>query len=268
MPGRLEGKVALVTGAGSSGAGWGNGKATAVLFAREGAAVFAVDVDERAAAATAAVIEDEGGTCAVYAADVGDADAITGMVDACIDRFGRIDVLHNNVGVAGLGGVVEESEESWDRVLRVNLKSVFLTCKHVIPHMERSGGGAIVNVGSVGGLRYLGIDYASYAASKAALAQLTQSVALQHAARGIRANTIVPGLIDTPMVTAQLAAAYPGSVEDIVAARARQSPMGRMGDAWDVAYAALYLASDEARYVTGAQLVVDGGLSCAVPRAV
>ena len=189
-------------------------------------------------------------------------------MEACRDRFGRIDVLHNNVGITALGGVVDESVESWERVLRVNLTSAFLLCKHVIPHMERDGGGAIVNVGSVGGLRYLGIDYASYAASKAALAQLTQSVALQYAARGIRANTILPGLIDTPMVAAQLAAAYPGSIEDALAARARQCPMGRMGDAWDVAHAALYLASDEARYVTGAELVVDGGLSCAVPRAV
>ncbi len=268
MPGRLEGKVALVAGAGSSGSGWGNGKATAVLFAREGAVVFAVDVDEAAAAATAAVIESEGGTCAVHAADVADGDAVAGLVQACLERFGRIDVLHNNVGVASLGGVVEESEESWDRVLRINLKSVFLTCKHVVPHMERLGGGAIVNVGSVGGMRYLGLDYASYAASKAALAQLTQAIALEYAPRGIRANTIVPGLIDTPMVTAQLAAAYPGSIEDALAARAQQSPMRRLGDAWDVAYAALYLASDEARYVTGAQLVVDGGLSCAVPRGV
>lgn len=268
MPGRLEGKVALVAGAGSSGSGWGNGKATAVLFAREGADVFAVDIDEAAAAATAAVIESEGGTCAVHAADIADAGAVARLVQACLERFGRIDVLHNNVGIASLGGVVEESEESWDRVLRVNLKSVFLTCKHVVPHMESAGGGAIVNVGSVGGLRYLGIDYASYAASKAGLAQLTQAIALQYAPLGIRANTIVPGLIDTPMVTAQLANAYPGSIEDALAARARQCPMGRLGDAWDVAHAALYLASDEARYVTGAQLVVDGGLSCAVPRAI
>jgi NAD(P)-dependent dehydrogenase (short-subunit alcohol dehydrogenase family) len=268
MPGRLEGKIAIVAGAGSSGSGWGNGKATAVLFAREGATVFAVDIDEAAAAETASIIESEGGTCAVHAADVADPDAVSALVQACLERFGRIGVLNNNVGIASLGGVVEESVESWDRVLRVNLRSVFLLCKHVIPHMERAGGGAIVNVGSVGGLRYLGIDYASYAASKAALAQLTQSIALQHAPRGIRANTIVPGLIDTPMVRAQLAAAYPGSIEDALAARARQCPMGRLGDAWDVAHAALYLASDEARYVTGAQLVVDGGLSCAVPRTV
>ena len=267
MPGRLEGKVAIVAGAGSSGPGWGNGKATAVLFAREGAAVFAVDVDEAAAAETGAIIASEGGTCAVHAADVADAGAVAGLVDACLERFERIDVLHNNVGVTALGGVVEESEESWDRVLRVNLKSVFLTCKHVIPQLERAGGGAIVNVGSVGGMRYLGLDYASYAASKAALAQLTQSIALQYAPRGIRANTIVPGLLDTPMVAAQLAAAYPGTIEEALAARARQSPMGRLGDAWDVAHAALYLASDEAKYVTGAELVVDGGLSCAVPRA-
>lgn len=268
MAGRLEGKVALVAGAGSSGPGWGNGKAAAVLFAREGAAVFAVDIDEAAAAATVEIIASEGGTAVAHPADVADAGAVAALVGACVGRFGRIDVLHNNVGITALGGVVEESEESWDRVLRVNLKSVFLTCKYVIPHMERAGGGAIVNVGSIGGLRYLGLDYASYAASKAALAQLTQTIALQYASRGIRANTVVPGLIDTPMVAAQLGAAYAGSLEDALAARARQSPMGRLGTAWDVAHAALYLASDEAAYVTGAQLVVDGGLSSAVPRAV
>ena len=268
MPGRLEGKVAIVAGAGSSGSGWGNGKASAVLFAREGATVFAVDIDEAAAAETAGIIESEGGTCAVHAADVTEPDSVAALVQACLDRLGRIDVLHNNVGVAALGGVVEESMESWERVLRVNLTSVFLMCKHVIPAMEQAGGGAIVNVGSVGGFRYLGIDYASYAASKAALAQLTQAMALQYASRGIRANTIVPGVLDTPMVKAQLAAAYPGAIEDAMAARARQCPMGRMGDAWDVAHAAVFLASDEARYVTGAELVVDGGLSCAVPRAV
>lgn len=267
MPGRLEGTVAIVTGAGSSGPGWGNGKATAVLFAREGAQVLAVDLDPAAADETRSIIEGEGGVCAAHRADVAEAGDVRELVDACLERFGRIDVLHNNVGIVELGGVVEASEESWDRVQRVNLKSVFLTCKHAIPAMERQGGGAIVNVGSVAGMRHVGIDYAAYAASKAALAQLTQAIALQYAARGIRANTIVPGLIDTPMVRSQLRAAYPDAdVEQMLAARDAQCPTGRMGVAWDVAYAALYLASDEARYVTGAQLVVDGGLSCAVPR--
>jgi NAD(P)-dependent dehydrogenase (short-subunit alcohol dehydrogenase family) len=268
MAGRLAGKVAIVTGAGSSGPGWGNGKATAVLFAREGARVFAVDVDWSAAQETRRIVEQEGGTCAVHAADVSDSDAVRAMAAACLERFGRIDVLHNNVGIVELGGAAETTEESWDRVQRVNLTSVFLTCKHALPQMERQGGGAIVNVGSVAGIRYLGIDYVAYAASKAALAQLTQQIALEYAARGIRANTIVPGLLDTPMVSARLAHAYPDAdVPEMLARRGRQCPMGRMGDAWDVAYAALYLASDEARYVTGAQLIVDGGLTCAVPRA-
>ena len=262
MSDRLKDKVALVSGAGSSGPGWGNGKATAVLFAHEGARVFAVDINLDAAFETKRIIEGEGGICEAVAGNVSHADDVAAMVDACIAAFGRIDVLHNNVGIVEVGGPVETSEESWDRVNDVNLKSIFLTCKQVLPHMERQGKGAIVNIASVSGIRWLGVPYISYASTKAAIIQFTRVIALQYARSGIRANSILPGMMNTPMVHAQeVIAAYGGSAEEMVRRRDGQCRMGRMGDAWDVAYAALFLASDEAKYITGTELVVDGGLT-------
>ena len=262
MVDRLKDKVALVSGAGSSGPGWGNGKATAALFAREGARVFAVDINLDAALETKRIVEKEGGICEALAGNVSHADDVAAMVDACIAAFGRIDVLHNNVGIVEVGGPVETSEESWDRVNDVNLKSMFLTCKKVLPHMERQGKGAIVNIASVSGIRWLGVPYISYAATKAAIIQFTRVIALQYARSGIRANSVLPGMMNTPMVHApEVIAAYGGSAEEMVRRRDAQCPMGRMGDAWDVAYAALFLASDEAKYITGTELVVDGGLT-------
>ncbi len=263
MGDRLKGKTAIVTGAGSVGPGWGNGKAAAVLFAREGAAVFAVDIDPDAAAETKAIIEGEGGACEAHRADVSDAGEVEALVGRCLDRFGRIDVLHNNVGIVELGGPVELSEEAWDRVAAVNLKSMFLTCKHVLPVMERQGGGAIVNISSVSGIRWSGVSYISYSTTKGAVLPFTRSVALEYAGRNIRANSVLPGLMNTPMIVEPLADAYgEGDVGRMIEARDAQCPMGHMGDAWDVAHAALFLASDEAKYITGAELVVDGGLSC------
>jgi len=163
-----------------------------------------------------------------------------------------------------LGGGAAASEESWNRVVDVNLTSMFLTCKAVLPHMERQGQGAIVNISSVSGIRWLGVPYVSYAATKAGILGLTQSIALEYAKKGVRANAILPGLMNTPMIVKPLSSVYGGNFESMLAARSAQCPTGKMGDAWDVAYAALYLASDEAKYVTGAQLVVDGGLSCKV----
>jgi NAD(P)-dependent dehydrogenase (short-subunit alcohol dehydrogenase family) len=259
---RLKEKVALVSGAGSSGPGWGNGKAAAVLFAREGAKVLAADINLDAAIQTKRIIETEGGICEAVAGNVGHADDVATIVAACLGTFGRIDVLHNNVGIVEVGGPVETTEESWDRVNDVNLKSMFLTCKHVLPHMERQGKGAIVNIASVSGIRWLGVPYISYAATKAAIIQFTRVIALQYARNGIRANSILPGMMNTPMVHAPgVIAAYGGSAEEMVRRRDEQCPMGRMGDAWDVAYAALFLASDEAKYITGIELVVDGGLT-------
>lgn len=262
MTGRLADKVALVAGAGSSGPGWGNGKATAVLFAREGARVACLDRDAAAAEETAGLISEEGGTALAVTADVSRGGDVAAAVQRTLETWGRIDVLHNNVGILEVGGPVEASEESWDRVLAVNLKSVFLTCKHALPVMARQGGGAIVNVSSIAATHWTGVPFISYASSKAGVLQFTRQVALQYARDGIRANAILPGLMNTPMIVEPLKEAYSGGdVEEMLAIRDRQCPMGHMGDAWDVAYAALYLASDEARYVTGTELVVDGGLT-------
>ena len=260
---RLKNKVAIVTGAGSSGPGWGNGKATAVLFAREGAKVFAVDINQEAVEETRQIISDEGAGVTVQQTDVTRAEQVEAMVDLCIETYGRADILHNNVGIVEVGGPVEASEESWDRVVAVNLKSMFLTCKFVLPHMEEQGGGAIVNISSIAGIRYLGVPYVSYSATKGAVLQLTQSIALQYAEKNIRANSILPGLMNTPMIIEPLKDVYAeGDIEKMLDIRNNQVPMKRMGDAWDVAHAALFLASDEAKYITGAQLVVDGGLTC------
>ena len=264
MPGRLHDKIALVFGAGSIGPGWGNGKAAAVAFAREGAKVVAVDRDLAAAEETRGIIAGEGGVCQARHADVTKTADVEAVVRFTLETHGRIDILHNNVGIAELGGVVEASEESWDRVMDVNLKSMFRTCKAVLPAMLQRKSGAIINIASVAGIRYLGVPYISYAASKAAVIQLTQAVALQHAKDGIRANAILPGLMQTPMVAAQLAKQQWGSQEEADRARAAMTPMGRQGDAWDVAWAAVYLASEEAKYVTGVALPVDGGLVCKV----
>jgi NAD(P)-dependent dehydrogenase (short-subunit alcohol dehydrogenase family) len=264
MAGRLAGKTALVVGAGSIGPGWGNGKATAVLFAREGARVFCVDINEAAAGETAEIVRGEGGEAEAFRADASRSAEVKEMVAACLDRFGRIDVLDNNVGIAEVGGVVELPEETWDRVFAVNLKSCFLAMKHVIPIMEGQGGGAIVNISSIASIRYTGVPYATYYATKAAMNHLTRTTAVQYAPRKIRVNAILPGLMKTPMVetSTALARSYAGGdVEAMWRARDAQVPMGHMGDAWDVANAALFLASDEARYVTGIELVVDGGIT-------
>jgi NAD(P)-dependent dehydrogenase (short-subunit alcohol dehydrogenase family) len=267
MAGRLAGKTALVMGAGSIGPGWGNGKATAVLFARQGARVMCVDVNEAGARETAELIVREGGEAQALHADASSGADVERVVEACVERFGRIDVLDNNVGIAEVGGVVELSEAAWDRVFAVNLKSCFLAMKHVIPIMERQGGGSIVNISSVASIRYLGVVYATYYATKAAMNHLTRTTAAQYAAKNIRVNAILPGLMKTPMVekSAGLAHSYAqGDVEAMWRARDAQVPMGHMGDAWDVANAALFLACDEARYVTGIELVVDGGLTLKV----
>jgi len=258
---RLRDRVALVFGAGSSGPGWGNGKATAATFARQGAKVIAVDVDASAAGDTCELIRGEGFACEAIAADVTDGARIKALVDDVVARHGRIDILHNNVGITAMGGPIEETEESWHRVLDINLTGIFLTCKHVLPVMLRQKKGAIVNVSSIAAIRYSGYPYSSYYASKAGVNQFTVGLALQYAKEGIRANVIMPGLMNTPLIHKQIVGQY-DSADAMVAARDAACPMGRMGTAWEIANAALFLVSDEASYVTGVCLPVDGGLSC------
>ncbi len=265
MGGRLQDRVAIVVGAGSVGPGWGTGKATAVTFAREGARVLCVDINEAAAEETAAIITGEGGRAEAHRADATDPAQDEALVARAVELWGGVDVLHNNVGIVEVGGPVETEAAGWDRVMAVNLKSMYLTCKAALPVMEAAGRGAIVNIGSISAIRWLGVPYISYAASKAAILGFTRAIALQYAAKGIRANVILPGLMDTPMIVEPLSQAYAGGdIEEMRALRHAQCPMGRMGDAWDVANAALFLASDEARSLTATELVVDGGLTAKV----
>src|SRR6478609_8619056 len=262
---RLKGKTAMVVGAGSSGPGWGNGKASAVTFAREGAQVFCVDRNGAAADETAKIIASEGGKASAFTADVSRAADVEAMVAACLKTYGRIDVLDNNVGIAEMGSVVEVTEDEWDRVFAVNLKSAYLAMKHVVPIMQKQGGGSIINISSIASIRHLGISYVTYAATKAAMNQMTRTTAVEFARDHVRVNAILPGLMKTPMVahSAGLAASYSGGdVDAMWRARDAQVPMGHMGDGWDVANAALFLASEDSKYVTGIELVVDGGITC------
>jgi len=262
MSGRLKDKIAIVTGAGSVGPGWGNGRATAVRFAEEGAKIFAVDRNLDSVAETIERVKAVGGEIVVRQCDVTDSASVKAMVEACLARFGRMDVLVNNVGGSAHGGPVEMSEEVWDAQVDSNLKSVFLTCKHVLPVMEKQKRGAIVNVASTSGIRFTGAFQVGYAATKAGVIQLSRVVAVQYAPKGIRVNTVVPGQLHTPMVEARLARQRAGGdVEALLAQRLKRIPIGFAGDGRDTANAALYLASDEARFVTGTELVVDGGMS-------
>ena len=259
---RLENKVALVTGAGSVGPGWGNGRAIAVRFAQEGAKIFAVDRDAERMRETVQLVRDAGGDIETASCDVTQSDAIAAAVASCMDRFGRIDVLVNNVGGSAAGGPVEMTEEVWDAQIDHNLKSVFLTCKHVLPIMEKQAAGAIVNIASTSGTRWTGSAQVAYASTKAGVIQFSRVVAVQYAKTGIRVNTVVPGQLYTPMVDVRLAKQRTaGDVTALLAQRQARIPLPFMGDGRDTANAALFLASDEARFVTGTEIVVDGGMS-------
>ena len=251
---RLEGKVAIVTGAGSSGEGIGNGKAAAILMAREGARVLLVDQAAARAQETLAIIRGEGGEASVFQGDMTRLADCEGMAQAAVERYGRVDILDNNVGISQRGTVVEVSEADWDRVMTVNLKTMVLAAKAVIPRMLATGGGSIINIASIAGLRaHLSTPYT---ASKAGVIGLTISMAADHARDNIRVNAIAPGLVYTPMVA-------PRMDDDLRQYRRQSAPMQVEGTGWDIGYAALFLASDEARWITGVVLPVDAGL-CAV----
>ncbi len=258
---RLRDKVAIVAGAGSIAPGWGNGKAAAVLFAREGAKVLCADFNLSAADETRDIIRGENGIAESWQADVSDSKSVRSMIDACVEKFGRVDILHNNVGINEVGGPVDQPEEIWDRIVDVDLKGAYLCCKHVLPIMEKQGGGAIINISSIASIRWLGVPYIAYTSSKAGLNQLTKAIAAQYAPKGVRCNCILVGMMRTPTIEKTLTEVYGGDVNEMIKKRDAQCPMGHMGDAWDIAYAALFLASDEAKYITGVELAVDGGVT-------
>jgi len=263
--GRLAGKCAVIVGAGqTAGETIGNGRATALLFAREGARVMLVDRDESSVGATRDLIVAEGGDAQVHVADITDEEQCEALVAQAIASLGRIDVLHNNVGIgAGDGPPSKVSAEVWDRIIDVNLKAMWLTCKHAVGPMREQGSGAIVNISSLAAIAAAS-TLTAYKISKAGVNALTQTLAAAHARHGIRVNAIMPGLIDTPMAVDAAARAVGRPREELAEARRRHVPLGHQGTAWDVAHAALFLASDEAAFITGVILPVDGGQAAMV----
>ncbi len=261
----MAGKTVIIFGGGSGEGEVNNGLAAALTYAREAANVFIVDASEAAVAHTLQRLNSEHteSMCRGTVANVANSESVQAAVAMCVDLLGPPNVLHNNVGIARMGGPIEMSLEEWQFVMDVNLTGAFLTTKHVLPLLLAEGGGAIVNIASIGGLRYLGYNYPSYSASKAGLIQFTLNIALEYADQGVRANSVAPGFIETPMMYKQISGNYE-SVEAMIAARNRLSPTGKMGDSFDVAHAALFLASDEAKYINGVCLPVDGGLSATV----
>ncbi len=254
----LTGKVAIVTGGGAHGDGIGNGRASCILLARAGAHVMVVDRDLALAERTVAMIEAEGGSAAAVSYDVTVSSQCEAMVADAVSRWGRLDCLDNNVGIGSKGTVVEETEENWARVMHVNVDSMFLTCKHAIPAMIRTaGGGAIVNVSSISALRPRGLTV--YTVSKSAVIGLTKAIAVDHGPDGVRANCVAPGPVYTPMVYA------PGMSEQARDVRRQASVLKREGTGWDIGGAVRFLLSDQARYITGQTLVVDGGATLVGP---
>ncbi|MCC5873722.1 MAG: SDR family oxidoreductase [Gammaproteobacteria bacterium] len=262
--GRLAGKVAVVVGAGQTpGAGLGNGRATAMRFGEEGATVLLVDRNGESAEETLALVRDRGGVGSVMVADVTRESECAAVITTCVERHGRMDVLHNNVGIGtGDRGAGSMTEEVWERIFATNVKSVMLVCKHALPVMRAQGGGVITNISSVAAVCSVGL--VAYKSSKAALNAYTHALAMGNASHGIRANVIMPGLMHTPMAIEGHVAAGRDR-DELIRQRDALVPLGgRMGDAWDVAHAALFLASDEARFITGVCLPVDGGQSARI----
>lgn len=254
---RLEGKIAIVTGAGSRADGIGNGRAAAIVFARESANVLACDRDLEAVRGTQRMIKEEGGVCEVFVGDVTSLADNERMVHTAVETWGRVDILHNNVGIEGAGTILDTDEDAWDRVMDVNCKSMFLASKAAVPAMIAGGGGSIINVSSISAIRPRGLT--PYTTSKGAVLALTRAMAIDHAAEGIRVNAILPGPVYTPHVWAG------GMTDELRERRKNASPLKKEGTAWDVAFAALFFASDESRWVTGVELCVDGGVTISSP---
>lgn len=264
MVDRLKDKIAVVFGAGGPPGEWSNGKAAAAAYAREGAIVVAIDRLADAAGETAQVIKDAGGQTIALTADVTNTEAVNAAIHAVIDRFGRIDILHNNVGMVQAGGPLETSDAALQQSMDINVASMHRAVRAALPYFLAQRSGAIVNISSLSAIRWSGYSYFAYYASKAALNQATVAIALQYADQGIRANVIMPGVIDTPLVYKQISSQYK-TIEEMHVARSSAVPMKMTGTPWDVANAAVFLASDEARFITGVCLPVDGGHSCALP---
>ena len=258
MADRLKNKVAIVTGAGSSGSGVGNGKAAAILFAREGASVLCVDIQEARAQETVNIIEDEGGIASAYIADVSKQADCRAMAAAAFERYGRIDILQNNVGIPSRQKLEDITEDEWDHHFQVNLRSMVLAAQAAVPYMEQTGGGSIINLSSIAAVRAYPPTSTAYTTSKSAAMGLTVALAGQLGDRRIRVNAVAPGQVYTPMVAPRL-------TEEGRQARATSGIIKDEGTAWDIAWASVFLASDEARWITGQTLHVDAGISIEIP---
>ena len=260
---KLDQKVALILGAGTSAPGMSIGKASSLSMARAGAKVAALDLSLDAAQETVTEIEAEGGEAYPFAADVSDMSGMTAAIEEVMETFGRIDILQINAGIGKVGGPDETTLQDWERIQKVNLESILIASKLVCPIMTQQGGGVIIGVSSVAGMSYIGYPHLAYSVTKAGVIHFMRMLAQQYASHGIRANTIVPGLIDTPRIRKNVSKVFDaaGDMDKTRAARDRQVPMGRMGTPWEIASVATFLASDDASYITGTEVVVDGGLT-------
>lgn len=261
LPTDLSGRIVVVAGGGSVAPGWSIGRAACLTYARLGAQVCVLDRDHASAQETVRLIHGEGGQACAYEADMAVETDIAQCFADIHGRFGQVDVLHHNVGIGKTGGPMETSAEDLDRIHAVNVKSLMLSCQQVLPGMVQRRRGAILSIASVAGISYVGYPHLAYSTTKAAVIQMTRMIAQQYAPYGIRANTVVPGLIDTPRVAANVAHIFSQNLDEAKEARARQVPLNRMGTAWEVAQACAFLASDAASYITGTELLVDGGLT-------
>jgi NAD(P)-dependent dehydrogenase (short-subunit alcohol dehydrogenase family) len=262
LPTDLTGRTIFVSGGGSAGPGWSIGRASCVTYARLGANICVVDRDAASAEETTKIILQEGGKAHTFVGDVSEEDEVKRLFSEARNQFGPIDVLHHNVGVGKVGGPMETSAEDFDRIHKVNVRSLLLAAQEVLPEMASRGTGNIIAISSVAGMRYMGYPHLAYSVTKAANTQFIRMIAQQYAGQGIRANTVVPGLIDTPRIANTVAKMFSeNGLDEARAARDKQVPMGRSGTAWDVAHACAFLVSDAAAYITGTELVVDGGIT-------